>query len=65
MAELKIHAMIELSGVQRCFMSLLNRSFPPPPPPPHPLFTGMFDALCFVMKISDHSESFQIKLLLA
>ena len=33
MAELKIHAMIELYGVQRCFMSLLNRSFPPPPLP--------------------------------
>ena len=61
MAELKIHAMIELYGVQRCFMSLLNRSFLPPP-----LFvTGMFDALCFVTKISDHSESFQIKFLLA
>ena len=59
MAELKIHSMIELYGVQRCFMSLLNRSFPPP------FFTGMFDALCFVMKISDHSESFQIKFLLA
>ena len=40
--------MIELYGVLRCFMSLLNS-----------------DALCFVMKISDHSESFQIKFLLA